>query len=54
MGYFRENIEKLAGYVPGFQPESKDIIKLNTNENSYPPSPAVLDVIRNFGAESLR
>jgi histidinol-phosphate aminotransferase len=36
----------LHGYVPGEQPKSKGLIKLNTNENPYPPSPKVLAAIR--------
>jgi histidinol-phosphate aminotransferase len=67
MGYFRDNIEKMKGYEPGFQPptasqsEAKgggrptlDVIKLNTNENPYPPSQAVIKAIREVGAEQLR
>jgi len=54
MTYFRENIEKMAGYEPGFQPNSADVVKLNTNENPYPPSPQVLDAIKNMTAEQLR
>ena len=46
MGYFRERIDKMAGYTPGFQPKQTDVVKLNTNENPYPPSPAVLSVRR--------
>lgn len=41
MSYFRPEIEQMAGYVPGEQPQSGKFIKLNTNENPYPPSPAV-------------
>ncbi|MBW4571515.1 MAG: histidinol-phosphate transaminase [Tolypothrix carrinoi HA7290-LM1] len=53
--YFRANIDAMAGYVPGEQPQpNSQIIKLNSNENPYPPSPAVLEVLRNFDAESLR
>jgi histidinol-phosphate aminotransferase len=54
MGYFRENIEKLAGYKPGFQPSGENVVKLNTNENPYPPSPAVLEALAGIGAEQLR
>ncbi len=41
MSYFRPEIDRLAGYVPGEQPQGGKFIKLNTNENPYPPSPAV-------------
>ena len=45
MSYFRPEIEAMAGYVPGEQPQSGEFIKLNTNENPYPPSPAVARAI---------
>ena len=41
MSYFRSNISSMSGYVPGEQPQDDGFIKLNTNENPYPPSPAV-------------
>ncbi|MBN2180994.1 MAG: histidinol-phosphate transaminase [Sedimentisphaerales bacterium] len=54
MSYFRENIEKVEGYMPGFQPAQKEVIKLNTNENPYPPSPLVLRVLARINTEQLR
>src|SRR5512133_2690705 len=42
----RPNIAGMAGYVPGYQPpDIASWIKLNTNENSYPPSPKVVEAI---------
>src|SRR5512138_3734967 len=42
----RENIASMAGYIPGYQPpDIASWIKLNTNENPYPPSPAVVKAI---------
>lgn len=41
----RSNIEAMQGYVPGEQLNDPDIVKLNTNENPYPPSPRVFDAI---------
>jgi histidinol-phosphate aminotransferase len=45
--YWNERVKKLDPYVPGEHPRNKKIIKLNTNENPYPPSPAVAEAIRN-------
>ncbi len=53
----RKNITEMTGYVPGFQPEGEGWIKLNTNENPYPPSPAVVKAITAElanGGENLR
>jgi histidinol-phosphate aminotransferase len=54
MGYFPENIEKIEGYQPGFQPAETDVVKLNTNENPYPPCPSVMKVLANISPEQLR
>ena len=54
MTYFRENVEAAKGYEPGLQPKQADIIKLNTNENPYPPSPQALKVLSEITAEQLR
>jgi histidinol-phosphate aminotransferase len=51
----RPNIEKMSGYTPGEQPRPGErVIKLNTNENPFPPSPAAMEAIRNIDAERLR
>ncbi len=42
----RPDVRAMAGYTPGEQPRGGDVVKLNTNENPYPPSPRVLDAIR--------
>jgi histidinol-phosphate aminotransferase len=54
MTYFRPNIERMHGYVPGEQPKIPGLIKLNTNENPYPPSPKVLAALREAIGDSLR
>jgi histidinol-phosphate aminotransferase len=43
---FRPAIDRMAGYAPGEQPQEGGWVKLNTNENPYPPSPRVVDAIR--------
>jgi histidinol-phosphate aminotransferase len=54
MSYERASIRRMHGYVPGKQPASTETIKLNTNENPYPPSDAVLEALRSVSPESLR
>ena len=53
-GYFLENIEAMQGYVPGEQINDAGVIKLNSNENPYPPSPKVLAAITSAADVALR
>jgi len=46
MSYLRENIERMEGYSPGFQPTGEGWTKLNTNENPFPPSAKVIKSLR--------
>lgn len=54
MTFERKNIREMVGYIPGEQPESIDVIKLNTNENPFGPSPAVHKALADINADSLR
>lgn len=44
----------LEAYTPGEQPKSKSVVKLNTNENPYPPSPRCAKVLKDFDLDKLR
>lgn len=50
MKAFEKNIRKVEPYVPGEQPQGR-VVKLNTNENPYPPAPGVLEAMRSLEAE---
>ena len=51
---FTERLKNLTPYIPGEQPQDRQYIKLNTNENPYPPSPAVADYLKTVDIENLR
>ena len=53
MKYGRAILKDVEGYVPGEQPKLSNIIKLNTNENPYPPSPKVAEALRALAPEAL-
>ncbi len=52
--YWTDLARRLTPYVPGEQRGGANIVKLNTNENPYPPSPAVLNAIREVSGDTLR
>ena len=52
--YWNTRTKQLSPYVPGEQPKDQKFIKLNTNENPYPPSPSVIEAVKNAAGESLR
>ena len=54
MSDWRDNLRRVEPYVPGEQPNEKDMVKLNTNENPYPPSPKVLQAMNDFDIDTLR
>lgn len=50
---WEDNVRKVIPYVPGEQPKTK-VIKLNTNENPYPPSKKVAEALRTYDIDELR
>lgn len=53
-GSWEKNVRKVVPYTPGEQPKCSGIIKLNTNENPYPPSPRVKAVLDNYDCGKMR
>jgi histidinol-phosphate aminotransferase len=55
MSFLRKHLQTVPGYIPGEQsPPGSPVLKLNTNENPYPPSPKVLQALQNLDPECLR
>jgi histidinol-phosphate aminotransferase len=52
--FIRKSVQQLEAYTPGEQPKVAGLIKLNTNENPYPPSPAVARALQEFAVDALR
>ncbi|MCU7929537.1 MAG: histidinol-phosphate transaminase [Candidatus Thiodiazotropha sp. (ex Codakia rugifera)] len=52
--YWSPTISQLSPYIPGEQPKVDNLVKLNTNENPYGPSPRVIEAIRGSADDSLR
>ncbi len=49
-----KNLREIEPYVPGEQSRDRDIVKLNANENPYPPSPSAAEALKNINADELR
>ena len=54
MAEWENKVRKAVPYTPGEQPKENDIIKLNTNENPYPPSPAVKEALEELNYKDMR
>jgi len=52
--YWSSVVHELTPYVPGEQPKIPDLVKLNTNENPFGPSPKVIEALKQEAAEGLR
>ena len=51
---WQKNVRKVDPYVPGEQPKTLDVTKLNTNENPYPPAPGVAEALKTMDADLFR
>ena len=51
---WKKNLRDIEPYVPGEQSKEQNIVKINANENPYPPSPKAIEAIKNFECGKLR
>lgn len=51
---WKKNLRDIEPYVPGEQSKDRDIVKINANENPYPPSPKAVEALNNFNTDKLR
>lgn len=51
---WKKNLRKIEPYVPGEQSKDRDIVKINANENPYPPSPRAVAALKSFDTDRLR
>ena len=51
---WKKNLRDIEPYVPGEQSKDRDIVKINANENPYPPSPKAVEALKNFDTDKLR
>ncbi len=54
MQLWENSVRRAVPYTPGEQPQESGVIKLNTNENPYPPAPAVLEALKAFDGQRMR
>ncbi len=52
--YCTNRLKSIEGYIPGEQPKEEDVVKLNTNENPYPPCEKILEFLKSVSLENLR
>ncbi|MDY5376712.1 MAG: histidinol-phosphate transaminase, partial [Eubacterium coprostanoligenes] len=51
---WKNNLRNIEPYTPGEQSKDKDIVKINANENPYPPSPKAVEALKKFDTDKLR
>lgn len=51
---WKKNLRDIEPYVPGEQSKDRDIVKINANENPYPPSPKAVEALKNFNTDRLK